>query len=100
MMLNIDNEKFKKMFPKLSDELSSSESVGSLVRKRKLPTIMDHIERCENDEEAMEIIDFFLKIGEIKEEDAEELKNNIKELRDLFGTRKRGDYERRGLNLR
>ncbi len=86
-MIDWDAEKFRRMFPNLYYELQGS----------RLPTVLDHLERCSNEEEALEIIEFFERKGEITKEYASFLKRNIKQLSYLFGTRKRGDYERRGL---
>ena len=48
-----DEEKFKKMFPNLYQE----------IRGFKMPTVLDHLEKCENEEEAVEIIEYFEKRG-------------------------------------
>lgn len=63
----------------------------------KIPTILDHLEICENEKEALEIIDYFEKKKEITPEYASFLRANLNQLRFLFKTRKRGDYTRRGL---
>ncbi len=86
-MIDWDVEKFRRMFPNLYYELQGS----------RLPTVLDHLEICKNEEEALEVIEFFERKGEITKEYASFLKRNIKQLSYLFGTRKRGDYERRGL---
>jgi len=86
-MLEWDINKFKKMFPNLFGELEGC----------KLPTILDHLEICENEKQAVEIIDYFQERGEITPEYAFFLKSNIDKLKFLFKTRKRGDYTRRGL---
>lgn len=86
-MLEWNREKFKKMFPNIFHELEGS----------RFPTILDHLEICQNESEALEIINYFERIGEITPEFATFLRDNIKLLNSLFGTRKRGDYERRGL---
>jgi hypothetical protein len=75
------------MFPNLYQELEG----------RAIPTVLDHLEVCENEEQALEIIDYFEKRGEITKEYASFLRANIKLLSYLFGTRKRGEYARRGL---
>ncbi len=82
-----DREKFRKMFPNLYHELEG----------RVIPTVLDHLEICENEEQALEVIEFFERKGEITKEYASFLKKNIKLFSYLFGTRKRGDYARRGL---
>ena len=82
-----DKEVFKKMFPNLYHELEG----------RVLPTVLDHLEICQNEKEALEVIDFFERIGEITKEYANFLRKNIKLFSYLFGTRKRGDYAKYGL---
>lgn len=75
------------MFPNLFNELEGD----------KIPTILDHLEICEDEREALEIIEYFERRKEITPEYASFLKANIDKLRFLFKTRKRGDYTRRGL---
>lgn len=86
-MLEWRKEKFRRMFPNLFNELEGD----------KIPTILDHLEICENEKEALEIIDYFEKKKEITPEYASFLRANLNQLRFLFKTRKRGDYTRRGL---
>ncbi len=86
-MIRWDVERFKKMFPNLYHELTGA----------KVPTVLDHLEICKNEKEALEIINYFERRGEITKEYAHFLRSNIKQLKYLFGKRKRGDYERRGL---
>jgi hypothetical protein len=86
-MIELTLKKFKKMFPNLCYE----------VEGVKIPTVIDHFERCKSEEEAIEIVDFFERKGEITPEMASFLRNNISKFSDLFGTRSKGDYERRGL---
>lgn len=80
-------EKFKKMFPNLYHELEGKD----------LPTVLDHLEVCRTIEEAIEVIDFFERKGEISKEYATFLKSNPSLLKSLIGTRVRGEYTRRGL---
>ncbi|AEA46446.1 DUF2095 family protein [Archaeoglobus veneficus] len=85
-MLEWDREKFRKMFPNLFHELEGSH----------MPTVLDHLEVCRSAEEALEVINYFERIGEITPEYASFLRSNVKKL-GIIGTRRRGDYERRGL---
>ncbi|MDW7989425.1 MAG: DUF2095 family protein [Archaeoglobaceae archaeon] len=62
-----------------------------------IPTVIDHLEVCKTLEEAVEIINFFEKRGEISREYASFLRNNVSLLNSLIGKRKRGEYESRGL---
>lgn len=86
--MEMEKEKFRKMFPNLYHELEG----------RKLPTVLDHIEVCRSIEEAIEVIEFFERIGEITPEYANFLKNNPTVLKSIIGTRERGEYARRGLS--
>jgi len=76
------------MFPNLFHELEG----------KKLPTVLDHLEVCKTIEEALEVIEFFERRGEISVEYASFLKNNPSLLKSLIGTRERGEYTRRGLS--
>jgi len=84
-MLEWNSNKLKKMFPNLVHEIDPV-----------IPTIFDHFERCRNEDEAIEIIDFYERKEEISSEMANHLRKNIKKFKGLFGNRKVGDYERRG----
>jgi hypothetical protein len=86
-MLEWELKKFKKMFPNLKHEVEGT----------KIPTILDHFEKCKSDEDALELIDFFEKNGEISVEMANYLRKNLSKYRGLFGTRTQGEYERRGI---
>lgn len=86
-MLEWNKEKFRRMFPNLFNELEGD----------RIPTILDHLEICENENEALEIIDYFERRKEITPEYASFLRVNLNKLKHLFKTRKRGDYTRRGL---
>lgn len=82
-----EKKKFQRMFPNLFHELEG----------RKLPTVLDHLEVCKTIDEAIEVIEFFEKKGEISVEYANFLKSNPSLLKSLIGTRERGEYARRGL---
>ncbi len=75
------------MFPNLYREIESA----------KVPDVLDHLERCRTEEEAIEIIEYFEKRGEITKEFANFLKSNRTLIRSLIGTREAGEYERWGL---
>ncbi|MDK2794909.1 MAG: hypothetical protein PWQ22_1196 [Archaeoglobaceae archaeon] len=75
------------MFPNLYQE----------VGDRLIPTVIDHLEVCKTIEEAIEVISFFEKTGEISKEYASFLKNNPAMLKSMINKRKRGEYEVRGL---
>lgn len=85
-LIEWDREKFRRMFPNLYQELEGA----------NLPTVLDHLERCENEEQAREIIDYFERRGEITPEYASWLRENVRKL-GILGTRKKGEYERDGM---
>jgi len=84
-MIEWDIEKFKRMFPNLYREIFD------------MPTIYDHFEICKDENEALELIDYFERKGELSKEEAEYLRKNISKFKYLFGKRQRGDFARRGL---
>jgi hypothetical protein len=97
-----DLEEFKKKFPRLAKEMFSDEAKKLELRvemglpdpwRGYVPTVVDYIRRCKSVEEALEVIDYLAKRGELEAEEAEELKkilmsNGI----EAFGGRKEDDY--------
>ncbi|NHW24062.1 MAG: DUF2095 domain-containing protein [Archaeoglobales archaeon] len=82
-----EREKFRKMFPNLYQEMGD----------RVIPNVIDHLEVCQSIEEAIEIIDYFERIGELSKEYASFLKSNPALLNSMIRKRRRGEYESRGL---
>jgi hypothetical protein len=109
----IDKEKLKKLFPNLADEMEQDVSRVHIDQYRRqvqnedqLPTrrwasyspdVVDFLRRCENEEQAEEVINFLEGRGEITVERAEELRVQIRKggLRSLGGKRKPDYYHRR-----
>ncbi len=105
----IETEEFEKEFPVLYKEIIEGEkgisesemrtSTGS-KKERKfqgyVPGVVDFICRCETEEEAIEIIDYMLKKGDLSEKYARDLKKQLKEKGlEFFGEhRAPGYYER------
>lgn len=104
-----DVEEFKNQFPALHREMSEGKreldeeeirtSLGSKrVRKFRgyTPGVVDFICRCETKEEALEIIEYLHKKGELSEEYAKTLKKQLNEQGlEYFGEhRAPGYYER------
>lgn len=94
-------EELRKAFPNLMKEIegtSVEEKITIKIDKSRgyEPTVIDFIKRCENDEEAIEIIDFLEKRGEITKDYAESLKARIREkgVRSFGKRRKPGYYFR------
>jgi hypothetical protein len=103
-------EEFRKRYPNLDGELGKEgtlaiQAVRSDVKEAEkaahsihgyVPTAVDFIRRCENDEQALEIINYLERRGEIEPDYAKRLRSQLAEhgLRS-FGRRKRpGCYER------
>ena len=93
--MEIDREKFRKLFPNLYREIVSkkmsisidavrvdreeAEREASKPDKPQMPTPIDYLRRCENDEEAFEVVNYLEKRGEISSEEAEKLRKQIRE---------------------
>jgi len=84
----IDKETFKKLFPHLAKELEEGNGTYRFeverVKSRDLwrgyePNVIDFIRRANTVEEAMEVIDFLEKRGEISKEYAEKLRKQLLE---------------------
>ncbi len=105
----MDSDKdFEDVFPNLAKEMELSESKISMkgirwnIKKTKdkedldelkNPDIIAFIRRCQFDEQAIEIIDYMLKKGEITEEYAEKLKIQLEtEGLRSFGSQKKPGY--------
>lgn len=102
-------EEFKRAYPNLAEELEGSESTAiEGVRTEeeqaeraaaRLPTVTDHLKRCESEDEALEIIDFFVESGEIPGDHGDELKRQLvtRGLRSFGEKREPGEIEKDGL---
>ncbi len=90
-MMNWDRRTFRILFPHLADEL---------IEDRVLPGIIDHLERCRDENEALELIEFFERSGEIDCKYAELLRSNLNQLAEIFNSRKPGEYAGKGLMRR
>jgi len=93
--MEIDKKRFRKMFPSLAEELEGEEhkipitSVRSdlqagerIVSKRfagYMPDVIDFIRRCENEQQAEEIISYLERRGEISREYVQKLRKQLKE---------------------
>jgi hypothetical protein len=107
--MEIDKKTFKKMFPHLAKEMEEKlqgvtiSSVRSDVKAAEkassdrfagyMPDVVDFIRRCDNEEQAEEIINYLEKRGEISSKYAQKLRKQLKEkgVRS-FGPRKEDDY--------
>jgi hypothetical protein len=107
--MDIDKEKFRKMFPHLAKEMDAREyrititsvrsdlQTGEEATSRKfagyMPDVIDFLRRCDNEQQAEEIIGYLERRGEISQDYAERLRKQLKEkgVRS-FGTKKEDDY--------
>lgn len=100
----MEKERFKKLFPHLAEELDGNESKvvveveGKSTRKWVgfIPDIVDYLRRCETDEQGEEIIEYLEKKGDINQDRALELMEQLREkgIRS-FGSRKGEGYYHR-----
>jgi hypothetical protein len=104
------SEEFRKKCPKLEEEFGESGTVKIQAVRSSLkeaeraahsqqgyaPTAVDFIRRCENDGQALEIIDFLESKGEIDPSYAKRLRSQLAEhgLKSFGKRRESGCYER------
>ena len=101
--MELDEERFKKMFPNLAKEFKKQKVDLSLLldetektSKRFIgytPDVIDFIRRCDNKQQAEKIINYLENRGEISSEFARRLRRQLKEkgVRS-FGVKKEEDY--------
>ena len=107
--MDMEKEKFRKMFPNLAQELESKKCVTKINSVRSDPTtgekavskkftaytpdVIDFLRRCDKVEQAEEIICYLEKRGEISAGYARKIRKQLKEkgIRS-FGSKKDDDY--------
>jgi hypothetical protein len=107
--MNIEKEKFQKMFPNLTQEIESGNCKTKISSVRSdphtgekavakkfvgyTPDVIDFLRRCDKAEEAEDIICYLEKRGEISLEYATKLRKQLKTkgVRS-FGSKKEDDY--------
>jgi len=107
--MEINKEQFKRMFPNLAREMSDEESkvtinsvrsdieAGEKTASKSFrgydPDAIDFLRRCDNEEQAKEIIDYLERRKEISKEYAAQLRRQLKEkgVRS-FGSKKEDGY--------
>jgi len=110
--MEFEKKRFKQMFPNLADEMNTDpnrvaissvrsdvfagEERASALTKRfdnYIPDAIDYIRRCDNEEQAEEIIGFLEKRQEISRDYAKRLRKQLrgKGVRS-FGSKKQDDY--------
>ncbi len=107
----MERDEFEKAFPALSEEIRTgktktyritgvrlemkeeSESDSNQDQGTFLPDVVDYIRRCDTVPQALEIVDYLLKQGEISRSEASSIKRQLKTqgLRS-FGSKKEKDY--------
>jgi hypothetical protein len=107
-LVEIDKREFKRRFPNLAEEIESRRGTFdianvdgvNIVEKAgidsfagHIPTAIDYLRRCDNDEQAEATINYLEKKGEITREYADQLRKSLREhgIRG-FGPKKEDDY--------
>ncbi|ADI32706.1 DUF2095 family protein [Staphylothermus hellenicus] len=101
--MKISIEEFKKKYPHLAEEVLGEEKSQDLNLTIKkpipdpwrgyIPGPIDYIRRCKTVEEALEVLDYLEKHGEINSDEANELRRILKEKGlGFFGSRKEDNY--------
>ncbi len=107
--MEIEKKRFRKTFPHLAEELEGEEHATPITSVRSdlqtgekasskkfigyMPDVIDFIRRCDNNQQAEEIINYLQKRGEVDHEYARRLRRQLKEkgVRS-FGPKKEEDY--------
>ena len=107
--MKIEKKRFRGMFPHLAEELEGKEHATPITSVRSdlqtgerassekfvsyMPDVIDFIRRCDNEEQAEEIINYLEKRGEVDREYARRLRRQLKDkgVRS-FGPKKEEDY--------
>ena len=110
--MEVDKRTFKKMFPRLAEEMETGKSKASINSIRSdqeteekatdkrfdnyNPDVVDFICRCDNEKQAKEIIDYMKKRGEIDQKYAKKLRTQLKKkgIRSFGAKREEGYYLR------
>jgi hypothetical protein len=100
--LEMPEDELKKRFPHIAKEIEeqpSEETASIKVRANPSgyqPNVMDFLARCDNNKQALEIIDYLEKRGELPQTDASALRLRISEhgVRSVAKKRKPGHYFR------
>ncbi len=101
----MEEEYFRKKFPKLFEEIKSNQAVyqvggirwSDLVRDELInPDVFSFLRRCDTDEQGLEIIDYLERRGELEKRIADDLRQQIKAngIRSLGPKKEWGYYEK------
>ncbi|MEM1657861.1 MAG: DUF2095 family protein [Candidatus Jordarchaeales archaeon] len=82
--MEYDRKRFREEFPHLAKELEEAEGIRIPIRGIRTCEIKDIdvvrlLRRCDNEEQALEIIEYLRKRGEITEEYAAQILKQLKE---------------------
>lgn len=102
MPLEMPEEELKKRFPHIAKEMEESSPGDAHTLRVKTspngyqPNVYDFLARCDNNKQAMEIVDYLERRGELPKEEAEGLRRRINEhgVRSLVKKRAPGYYFR------
>jgi len=112
--MEIDKEKFRKMFPNLAREMESGENKVRISSVRSdvatgekavsekflhyMPDVIDFIRRCDTEQQAEEIIAYMEKRGEVNTEYAQKLRKQLKDkgVRSFGPKKEEGYYFKEG----
>ena len=109
-MVDIEEEKFRKIFPNLAKEMSNENCVSKTTRLRSdsitsknnvskkfsnyVPDVNDYLRRCDNKEQGEKIIGYLEKTKEISHEYAKKLRRQLtsKGIRSFGRKKEMDDY--------
>lgn len=101
-----NHREFRDLFPALAEELENDgiqklkidgvrtmEEESEQPQTHFVPSVIDYIRRCDTEEQAVEIVDYLLKRGEITRKEAKAIKTQLQTqgLRS-FGSKKEKDH--------
>ena len=79
-MIEFDLEEFKKKYPHLAEEVLKGRGIKVKfdIFRGYQPDVIDFIRRCDTEEQAIEIVNYLEKRGELSPERAEEIRKKIR----------------------
>lgn len=105
----MERDEFKKRYPALAKEVEGGKGKADLrfqvqapKEERRFagytPSVIDFLRRCSDDEEALEIIEYMRRRGEVSVKEAEELCAQLEEkgVRSFGPKKEPGYYEKEG----
>jgi hypothetical protein len=79
-MIEFDVEEFKKKYPHLAEEVFGDKGIKVKfdIFRGYRPGVIDFIRRCDTEEEAIEIVNYLERRGELTQDEAEEIRRKIR----------------------